>query len=276
MAQEAIGQPIYIVIPSDRHDEEPAMLERIARGEHIQHYETVRTRKDGSSVDISLTVSPLTDAGGKFIGTSKIARDITARKQEDQRRQLLIGELNHRVKNTLATVQSIAAQTFRGQGIEQSKRFERRLIALAAAHDVLTRGYWESADLNEIATAVVSPCVSPVSRFAISGPAVRLTPKMAVSLAMVLHELCTNALKYGALSDQSGLVRLSWNETGVDDGRKLHLRWEESGGPEVVAPTRKGFGTRMIEQVLAREVGAPVSLSFRTSGVICEMEIPLS
>jgi PAS domain S-box-containing protein len=141
-ATEVIGKPVNILIPPDRQDEEPAILERIRRGERIEPVETLRLRKNGALVDISLTISPVKAADGTIIGASKIARDISERKRAEQRQQLLVHELNHRVKNTLATVQSVTAQSFRGEQSQKEAygQFEARLMALAKAHDVLTQG----------------------------------------------------------------------------------------------------------------------------------------
>lgn len=272
LAEEVVGQPIYILIPPDRHDEEPGILDRIRRGEHIDHYETVRMRKDGSLIDVSLTVSPLKDARGRVVGASKIARDVTERRRNEERRQLLVNELNHRVKNTLATVQSLAAQTFRVENDATAlRRFEGRLVALARAHDLLTRESWEGADLRELLREAVSPiCVEPEQRVELSGPPFRLRPKLALALSMAFHELCTNAAKYGALTTDEGRIKIHW-----DIGDHVHIRWQELGGPRVEAPTRRGFGSRLLERALSREVGGTVHLAFEPAGVIFEVEAPL-
>ena len=275
-AEEAIGKPIYILIPPERHNEEPGILERIRRGERIEHYETVRQRKDGSLIDISLTVSPLKNADGRIIGASKIARDISDRKRHEERRQLLINELNHRVKNTLASVQSIAAQTFRGESGYRAKEFEERLVALSRAHDILTRESWQGADLRELASEVIAPlCVDRGSRVDIVGPRLRLRPKMALSLSMAFHELCANALKYGALGEGEGRVGLGWSVQSAPAEKKIRIRWEERGGPSVQPPSRTGFGTKLLERAVARELGAQVQLQFLPRGVLCEIEAPI-
>jgi len=276
-AHEVIGRPVNILLPPARQDEEPGILDRIRRGERIDHYETVRMRKDGSLLDISLTVSPLKNAEGKIVGASKIARDITERRRQEERRQLLVNELNHRVKNTLATVQSIAAQTFRGDHGASLQQFESRLVALSRAHDALTRESWEGAELQELVEGTIAPiCAEPAERFEITGPPLLLRPKVALSLSMALHELCTNAAKYGALVNGAGRIKITWQVTSSNPEPRLHLRWEETGGPRVETPSRRGFGTRLIERALARELGAQVKLLFPPSGVICEIEAPLS
>lgn len=277
-AAEAIGRPINILIPPDRRDEEPEILDRIRRGERVASYETVRMRKDGSLLDVSLTVSPLKDGRGKVIGASKIARDITEKRRHEERRQLLVNELNHRVKNTLATVQSLAAQSFRGEVNSPAfRQFESRLLALSRAHDVLTREDWQGIQLEELITQTVAPiCVRPEQRVQMSGPALRLRPKLALSLSMAFHELCTNAAKYGALTNQTGRIEIDWTMLGVDLERRLQLRWEEIGGPTVQPPSHKGFGSRLLERALHREFDAEVTLSFAASGLVCEITVPLA
>jgi PAS domain S-box-containing protein len=200
-------------------------------------------------------------------------------KQAQWRQDLLIGELNHRVKNTLATVQSIAAQSFRETvDIETGLAvFEGRLIALSRAHDVLTRESWLGASLLELVHAAIEPFTNGGgNRFAIAGPPISVSPKMTLALAMALHELCTNAVKYGALSASNGRVDISWQVHDEAEQMILELRWAESGGPPVDAPTRKGFGTRLIERGLAREFGGSAELAFDPAGLICLVRIPLA
>ena len=156
-AEEVIGKSVTILIPPDRVDEEPSILGRLRRGERIDHYETVRQRKDGSLVDISLTVSPLHSADGRVIGASKIARDITDRKRAQEQQKLLLAEIMHRVKNTLATVQAIATQTLRRAPAEEREAFTGRLHALSKAHDLLTSDKWDRAPLRAVVNAALAP-----------------------------------------------------------------------------------------------------------------------
>ncbi|WP_196258480.1 PAS domain S-box protein [Pelagibacterium limicola] len=273
--EEAVGKPIHMLVPSDRADEEPAILERIRRGEHIDHYETVRKRKDGTLIDVSLSISPLKDARGRVVGASKIARDVTERRKAEERRQLLVNELNHRVKNSLATVQSLAAQTFRGNDRDATfRRFEERLVALSRAHDALTRENWEGVGLRELVEKTVTPMSAHPWRVHIEGPRVRLRPKVALSLSLALHELCTNALKYGALSREEGTVSIAWQLVPTAPGKssRIRLRWEESGGPKIKPPENKGFGSRLIEKALTHELGAKVELVFPPTGAVCTIE----
>jgi two-component sensor histidine kinase len=189
-----------------------------------------------------------------------------------------MNELNHRVKNTLAIVQGLAHQTFRkGLAVEDARAvFEARLAALSATHDLLTRRSWEPPPLRQIVAAAVEATAGPgAARVEADGPEVSLAPQAAVSFALALHELCTNAVKYGALSADSGQVKVSWELAGVAEAPRLRFRWAESGGPAVSRPVRRGFGARLIETALARELGGRVELDFRPEGLVCGIDAPL-
>jgi PAS domain S-box-containing protein len=275
--EEIIGRPISMLMPVDHEEEEWGILERIRRGDRIKPYETVRRRKDGSLVDISLTVSPVKDASGKIVGASKIARDISGRKRAEEQRTLLINELNHRVKNTLATVQSLAMQTLRNteRSADARHAFEARLAALSRAHDVLTSQNWEGAHLRVLVERALEPFQTAELRFALEGPQVRLSPKQALAVSMALHELATNAVKYGALGKEAGRVRVEWRIETQHAAPAFELVWTETGGPEVSRPTRSGFGTRLIERNLANDLGAAASIEYRPEGVVAIIRSPL-
>ncbi len=276
-AREVTGKPVTILIPPDQRGEEPGILRRIRNGQHIDHSETVRLRKDGSQVWVSLSVSPLKDAEGEVIGASKIIRDMTERRRADEHRNILVGELNHRAKNSLAMVQAIAAQTLSSaSSLEAAKlAFDSRLGALARGHDLLTHGNWVGTDLASVVKATVEPHGGGGNRFRIEGPFVELTPATALSFTMALHELCTNAAKYGALSKQKGHVTIVWQVTGNGAESLLQLRWTENGGPTVMPPQRKGFGSRLIEKALAMELSGEVRIDYEPSGVVCTIDAPL-
>lgn len=219
------------------------------------------------------------DEAGKPLGYIGVMMDISERKRAEAHQALLINELNHRVKNTLAIVQGLAQQTFRPTVEPSTARaaFEGRLAALSAAHDVLTRQNWSHASLRDIAACAVEPFrPADLHQITFEGPELWLPPKTSVSLAMALHELATNAVKYGALSTDSGSVALSWSVEPRGEDRHLHMVWAESGGPPVVTPSRRGFGTRMIERGLAAELGGTVTLDFAQEGLRCEIDSPLN
>ena len=282
-AEEVVGKCVTVLIPEDHLDEEPKILERIRRGERVEPYETVRQRKDGSLVDISLSVSPIKDAFGNVIGASKIARDISQRKQAEaalaqaaELRDLLVAELSHRVKNTLATVASIAEQSFsRGQPVEHACQvFRDRIRALGQTHGRLAEANWTGVSLETILLDELAPYrKSDGSNVYISGPLVRLTPKQALTLGMAIHELTTNAAKYGGLSTAGGIVRADWL---VDpEQRKLVISWTEIGGPPVKAPRRSGFGRLLLERAVSADLGGDVRLDFAESGLRCDIAVPL-
>jgi PAS domain S-box-containing protein len=225
-------------------------------------------RKDGTSFWSHTLMMPLRRDDGRLIGFLKILRDRTEQRAADEKQSLLINELNHRVKNTLATVQSIAAQTLRSATTIEGGRaaLEERLIALSSAHDVLTRESWEGAELREIVALATSPYVGPdTTRIVTGGPSVRLEPSMALAMAMALQELATNAVKYGALSTAAGRLSILWTL----DADVIRLTWEEKDGPVVSQPLRRGFGSRLIERSLSAALGGEAAINFAPGGVIC-------
>lgn len=464
--EEIIGKSVLTLIPEEQHHEEPVILDRIRRGERIEHFETVRRRKDGSLFPVSLTVSPIRDADGTIIGASKIARDITERRQveetvarqgrvlkelervskliwqdldlertvqavtdiakeltgaqfgaffynlvdvrgesymlytlsgaprsafetfgmprntavfaptfrgdgvvrsddirkdprygksaphhgmpkghlpvvsylacpvigrtgavigglffgheqpgvftqdaedlivgiaghaaiafdnamlhkaaqdeisqrkrAEETQQLLLHEIQHRVKNTLGTVQAIASQTFKKAPREETSAFGARLQALAGAHDLLIRSNWEAAALSEIVDHALAPFRErDHSRISVTGSEGELAADKALILSMILHELGTNAVKYGALSNQEGSVDVSWTVPAENGSRGLRLEWREGGGPAVAKPSRKGFGSTLIERALSADHGK-AEIDYAPGGVICRVYVPLS
>jgi PAS domain S-box-containing protein len=275
-AEEMIGQPILKLIPPDRHQEEKDILTRLARGERIEHYETQRVTKDGQRVDISLTVSPLRDRSGKVVGASKVARDITERRRAEEMQLLLVNELNHRIKNTLATVQALASQTFRRttNPAEFVSSFNGRIDSLARAHRLLTASSFQSADVSQLIRDQSLVGSGDESRISLSGPSVMLDAQAALHLALVLHELGTNARKYGSLSVPAGRVSVAW-EMRTNGKRELMVTWRETGGPAVKAPSAQGFGTTLIHQSL-RAHGGEASIRYAEDGVTCTLRFPLA
>jgi len=268
-AEEAIGQPITILIPADRHSEEREILTRIRRGDRIDHYETTRQRKDGSLIVVSLTVSPIKNAEGQIIGASKIARDMTEQKRSQEQIATLAREAEHRSKNLLATVQATVrlSHSETTDGLKQA--IEGRIQSLANVHSLFVETRWIGADLSTIATHELAPFSEKNQRrVSINGPPVLLEPDVAQAIAISLHELATNAAKYGALAVPDGQVEVKWHDA---DGQ-LHLRWTESSGPKVREPTHKGFGGRIIEQMIAQRSGK-THFDWRADGLVCELTL---
>ena len=272
--EEAIGAPAGLLVPPDCPEGPRGVFDHALAGETVK-MQGVRVAKDGERIEVSITAAPIRATDGSIVGVKATMRDIRAEKAVERRQHLLINELNHRVKNTLATVQAIAAQTLRSSATDAEARdaFEARLLALSKVHNVLTRENWEAVSLIDISAEVLAPHGGEdPARFRIEGPDVRLDPRLALPIAMALHELATNAVKYGALSNSGGCVAIQWALDAGPEGRRLRLRWSEEGGPPVSPPTRKGFGSRLIERSLALELGGKVTLDYASTGVVCTIE----
>jgi two-component sensor histidine kinase len=214
---------------------------------------------------------PIVGPDGEAVGVFVEGSDVTDRVRAETQQKLLLDELNHRVKNSLATVQSIAAQTLRNNPEPEAFReaFEARLLALSATHDLLTASNWRGAQLRDVLAMEFRPYGS--ERYEFEGPDVALSSNEALALGLLFHELATNAAKYGALSRPEGCVRVKWT---VEDAR-LSLTWREQGGPKVAPPTRRGFGSRLIERSLKGEIGGDASLEFHEDGLTCRIALPL-
>jgi PAS domain S-box-containing protein len=264
--EEAIGQPITIVIPHDRFDEERMILTRIRRGERIDHFETIRQRKDGSLIVISLSISPVKNVAGKIIGASKIARDMTEQKRAQEQVAVLAREAEHRSRNMLATVQATVnlSQSDTAEGLKHA--IEGRIQAIANVHSLFSESRWIGAELSAIATRELAPYFKKnEARVRIDGPPVLLKPDVAQAIAVIVHELGTNAAKYGALSTIAGQVELKWSHAA--DGWVV-LRWTEMGGPPVTKPTRRGFGSRVIES-MSSQLKGKTCFDWRGEGLAC-------
>jgi PAS domain S-box-containing protein len=265
-AREAIGQPITIVIPENRHSEERDILSRIRRGERIDHFETVRRRRDGSLIIVSLTVSPVKDANGKIVGASKIARDVTEQKRSQELITTLAREAEHRSKNLLSNVIAMVNLSQEKSSEALKETIIGRVGALANVCSLFVATRWIGAELSAIATQELAPYFEE-KRVLIEGPQILLEPSVAQAIAVTLHELSTNAAKYGALSQLNGQVRLEWSDPA--DGQ-LRLRWTETGGPDVQEPSRKGVGSRIIEAMITQLKGE-ARFNWRKDGLVCEI-----
>jgi PAS domain S-box-containing protein len=270
-AEEAIGKSVTMLMPMECQDEEPKILERIRRGECIEHYETVRMRKHGSRIDISLTVSPLKNTEGKIVGASKIARDITEQKRNAAQLAILAREAEHRANNVLAAVQATVklSQSDTPEGLKEA--IEGRVQALANVNRLFVQSRWTGADLEQLITQELSPYRGDGdARARINGPNLVLAPDVAQTIAVTLHELATNAAKYGALSTPDGRVQVEW---WCPANGRLILRWVETGGPAAVPPTRQGFGTRVMDRMVRAQLKGQMLFDWRPEGLACEITV---
>jgi PAS domain S-box-containing protein len=271
---ELIGQHFSHVTQADSLNQDLELFSRQVAGE-LDTYTTESrfTRKDGSSGWARVTSTALRDALGHFIYAVRVVEDITERRAADRRQKLLIDELNHRVKNTLATVQSLAWQSNRSGTSPQvaQERFQERLLALSRTHNLLNETHWEGASLTTILETELGPFRTAPSRITIRGPNVHLVPKSAVVLGMAFHELTTNAVKYGALSTASGRVQVDWTV----EGTILTVDWCELGGPELESQPIPGFGSRLLRQTITKELAGQLDISFEREGVCCTIAIPI-
>jgi PAS domain S-box-containing protein len=278
--EELLGWHLFGRTHPDDRDVDGELYRRQVAGE-IGFYSIEKRflRRDGRLIWMGVRSSTVRDHSGKFLYGVRVVQDITERKEAEARQKLLIDELNHRVKNTLATVQSLAAQTARGTGSpdEFHQAFEGRLIALSQAHDHLTRQHWQSAELRDIVKGATAPHLSrPEEQIAIEGEAITVSPRIALTMALVLHEMTTNSAKYGALSVPEGRIEIGWCiEPRPPKSSLLHIEWRERNGPPVEAPARPGFGSRFIQGSVTSELRGSVRMDFNSDGLHCAIDVPL-
>ncbi len=266
---EAIGRDVEMIVPSGRRSGEFDLRTQISRGEEVADYDTMGQRKDASTVDVSISLSPIRSGAGAIVGASLIAREIGERVRHGKRQDMLVQELNHRVKNTLAMVQSIASQTFTEKSDPEAfqEAFQRRMGALSRTHNLLADGDWNGSAIRDILRTETAPYDDGEDRVLAAGPDVRLTPSASLALGMAFHELATNAAKYGALSLPAGQVRVDWRIENSGGERRLALDWQESQGPPVSQPTHRGLGSRLIERGLAHQLDGATELRFEPAGL---------
>jgi two-component system CheB/CheR fusion protein len=279
-AAEAIGKPFASLIPENQKDGVPQLLDKLKRGERVDHFEIDRIRKDGNKIDVSLAVSPIKDARGKMIAAATIARQFTERKAAEDHKSFLMAELDHRVKNTLMVITSLIAQTVKSTDSPEqfAHMIAGRIQALGRVHNLLNQNDWDRAALRDVIVGELAPYRNGNEGNVIidGNPEVVLTSKATQTLAMALHELATNAGKYGALSIPAGKVKVSWSVTNSRKDPQLSIEWVETGGPPVKVPTRRGFGTQLIERIVNYDLHANVQRDFHAQGVRCKIEFPLT
>ena len=281
-ADEAIGKSVAMLIPAGRLNEEPEILGRLRRGERIDHYETVRVRKDGVEIHVSLTVSPIRAPDGTIVGASKIARDITEQQRARERQDLLMRVINHRVNNVFAITNAIVALStpFAASATDLSRAVRERLDALSRAQRLSRPGLAGESlaaaetTITDLADTIAQPYEREASarRIRFQGPEIAVAGGAVSNLALVFHELAANAAKYGALSQPGGTVNLTWRI----DGAHAALTWEEQGGPAIACtPTATGFGTLLSRRIVIDQFGGTMTLDWRPSGVVAVLSVPI-
>jgi PAS domain S-box-containing protein len=281
-AEEAVGKSVTILIPVDRHDEEPRILERVRRGENIDHYETIRQRKDGSLVDISLTVSPIKNEQGEIVAASKIARDITESKRAQARQELLLREMDHRIKNLFALSVSVLRLSGRSASTvpQLVESAGARLSALARAHS-LTLSHGPDAaprsmtvtTLHSLIEAIIAPHRGDGEdgRLSIVGCDMEVSGSVISSLALLLNEFATNSVKYGALSATAGQIQIHC----ADRAGVVVISWTELGGPPVASPIGKaGFGDFLVRATVGGQLGGEISRDWKPEGLVIRLSVP--
>ena len=283
-ANEMIGKPISLLIPPDRPNEEPSILARLRKGQRIEHYETVRRRKDGELIDISLSVSPLADATGKIVGASKIARDITEKKRAQIHQEMLVREMSHRVKNAFTIVNGIVAMSAKYAKPQNLVRdIQARLTALARAHDLTRPGLLSPEPKQSQPTtfrALIDSIFAPYldtnptehsKRLTVVGPDLQIQAQSATGLALVLYELATNAVKYGSLSLPTGTVQIILS---ANNGR-FELEWNERDGPKLTeTPNHEGFGTNLVRRIVTGQFAGEVIYDWNPDGLVVRLMAP--
>lgn len=276
---EVLGQDFNFFMAHIADAETLAQIKSEFDGNCDSGSEVLYRRKDGSEFWAALFISPVRDERGEVVQHFASFVDLSKQKQEQAHSKNLIDELNHRVKNTLATVQSIVWQALRVGSDPKAIRqaIESRLFALSRSHDLLTRENWSGAALVDVINDALAPFLEVpgrLSRFVIKGPNIRLPPKATLALSIAFNELATNAMKYGALSNDNGSILIEWMIEPRPEGNWLVLRWQERDGPPVTPPSQKGFGSRVLESGVGSELEGSVQLDYGRDGVVCTISIP--
>ncbi len=276
-APEAVGRSMSMLLGNALPDDWSQVLAKLEKGQQVAHFDSSRTAKDGRPIGVSITISPVREVDGRVVGASVVARDISERQDAERKTRLLLGELDHRVKNILAIVSAVVSQTLKA-GLPPEMfdiEVQGRIQAIAKAHGLLTQAGQGEMSLRAFITTELAPYDRGEGSLVIEGDDMALTPKAGMALAMAVHELASNAAKYGALSTASGRLTVTWEVTGDVGDQTLAIAWAETGGPTVAPPSRRGFGTTLIERTLTHELDAEVNRAFLASGLRCAIQIPL-
>jgi PAS domain S-box-containing protein len=278
--EEVLGKSFNFLMAHGADAEALTRIKTEFEGSSSCGAEVLYRRKDGGEFWTVVFISPVRDEGGDIVQYFASFVDLTRHKEDEAQSKMLIDELNHRVKNTLSTVQSIVWQTLRtpSDPMVMRESIESRLFALSRSHDLLTREKWESAGLLDIVHDALEPfgvSGGRADRIAVTGKNIRFPPKSALALGIAFNELATNAVKYGALSNAAGSILIEWTMETTPARQRLLLNWKEKDGPPVTPPAHKGFGSRVIERGLAHELEGITHLDYRPDGLVCTMDIPL-
>lgn len=277
-AKEIIGQNIRKLIPTSHLNEEDNIIARIRAGEVVEPFETIRLRKDGSLIPVSLTVSPIKDDRGNIVGASKIARDITAARDNERRIRLLLREVNHRVKNQYAVILSIVRETAkRSQNVDDLlEQIMERISSLASSHDILVATDWNGGDLATLIHDQLRPFRHD-ELLNVSGPELKLSAHAVLHIGMAIHELGTNSAKYGVLASSMGDISITWEIETIDDEENLKLRWEETNpaGAGAGQERKAGFGYVVLQRATPQALSGTASLTVQEGQRVWELNAPL-
>jgi len=279
--EEVLAKSFQSLLAAGVDEKTMPIVESAFRGECESDPEIHYKRKDGSEFWATMFISPVCEEDGTVVQQFVSLADVTKHRQNNAQYKMLIDELNHRVKNTLATVQSIITQALRrpAEPAAIQEAIESRIMALSRSHDLLSSSNWEGAGLHDLVDTALHPfevVAGRDERFTIVGDNVHLSPRTTLSLAIAFHELATNAVKYGAFSNEAGTIRIDWTVVEEETGNRVIIRWLEQDGPKVTPPTGKGFGSWVLERGITHELGGKVTLDYLTDGVACTIDIPIS
>jgi PAS domain S-box-containing protein len=276
--EKVLGQSFDLLLRCGTASGAPAKAQNTFESNFDGSPEVRYRRENGTVFWVSLFVCPVSDENGLVVQHFVSFMDLTAHKQETSRLQFLLDELNHRTRNMLATVQAIAGQTLHGTGDDgPANDFDSRIMALAGAHALLGHVNWNSVSLRDVVDQILRPFDNQASRFSIrnDGKSVFLHPKATLTFAMMFNELATNAVKHGALSNDSGRIDIRWDTETTREGDRMRLRWQESGGPPVTPPSHKGFGLLLLEEGLAEDMEGEVRFDYDPEGMVYQVVMPL-
>jgi PAS domain S-box-containing protein len=276
-AEEMIGKHISVLAPEGFETEQCSLLEQVQSGKEVLPYDTVRRHKDGTLVPVSIRAAPILTAEETPIGVSETMRDITDRKQAEERTALLTQELAHRTKNLLSLVHAVMLQTANHSSNKDSfiRSVDERLRAMAQAQDLLIANTLKGALVSDLVRSCLKPFIVNEASLEMHGPPVFLKADVVHNLSLVLHELASNALKYGALTQAHGRVFVIWELDGAEViSRRFRISWREVDGPPVIPPQRRGFGTEVINEVPKYELGAEITLDYAPTGLQWRLDMP--